>query len=98
MGKGKKSMLKKSDEVPKFKPPGIGIDIQGKIPEKYKIRISGAREQNQLERIIIFMNILIYLYSETYTPLEWHLAIKNEEEKLGMIFISSPFDLEAVDF
>ena len=66
MGKGKKSVLKKSDEVPKFKPPGIGIDIQGKIPEKYKIRISGAREQNQLERIIIFMNILIYLYSETY--------------------------------
>jgi hypothetical protein len=66
MGKSKKSTLKKSDEIPKFKPPGIGIDIQGKIPEKYKIRISGAREQNQLERIIIFMNILIYLYSETY--------------------------------
>lgn len=66
MGKMKKTMLKKTDDVPKFKPPGIGIDIQGKVPEKYKIRISGAREQSQLERIIIFMNVLMYLYSETY--------------------------------
>jgi hypothetical protein len=64
--KGKKSQLKKSDALPKFKLEGIGIDIQGKIPEKYKIRISGAREQDQLERIIIFMNILMFLYSETY--------------------------------
>jgi pseudaminic acid synthase len=41
---------------------------------------------------------LFDLYSETYTPWEWHLAIKNEVEKLGMIFFSSPFDLQAVDF
>jgi hypothetical protein len=61
-----KKMMKKLEGVPKFKPPGIGIDIQGKIPEKYKIRISGAKDQKQLERIILFMNILIYLYSETY--------------------------------
>lgn len=64
--KGKKSQFKKSEGLPKFKLEGIGIDIQGKIPEKYKIRISGAREQDQLERIIIFMNILMFLYSETY--------------------------------
>ncbi len=64
--KGKKSQFKKSESLPKFKLEGIGIDIQGKIPEKYKIRISGAREQDQLERIIIFMNILMFLYSETY--------------------------------
>lgn len=66
MGKTKKTMLKKSEEIPKFKPPGINIDIQGKVPEKYKIRISGAREQLQLERIIIFMNVLMFLYTETY--------------------------------
>jgi hypothetical protein len=64
-GKLKKT-IKKLDTIPKFKPPGIGIDIQGKIPEKYKIRISGAREQKQLERIINFINVLIYLYAETY--------------------------------
>ncbi len=64
--KAKKGQLKSSSDLQKFKPPGIGIDIQGKIPEKYKIRISGAREQYQLERIIIFMNVLMYLYAETY--------------------------------
>ena len=64
--KTKKSVLKKSDVLPKFKAPGIDISIQGKTPERYSIRISGAREQNQLERIIVFMNILMFLYSETY--------------------------------
>jgi hypothetical protein len=61
-----KKTTRQTDILPKIKPPGIGIDIQGKDPEKYKIRISGARDQKQLERIISFMNILMYLYSETY--------------------------------
>lgn len=65
IGKLKKT-IKKIESMPKIKPPGIGIDIQGRDPEKYKIRISGARDQQQLERILIFMNILMYLYSETY--------------------------------
>ena len=41
---------------------------------------------------------LYELYKETYTPWEWHEALKIEVEKLGMIFFSSPFDFEAVDF
>ena len=61
-----RKILKKLENIPKYKPPGIGIDIQGKQRERYKIRISGARDQYQLERIISFMNILIYLYAETY--------------------------------
>ena len=64
--KNNKNLLKLSEELPKNKAPGIGIDIQGKIPEKYKIRISGAKNQSQLERILLFMNILLYLYAETY--------------------------------
>jgi len=64
--KKSRKVLKKLENIPKYKPPGIGIDIQGKQREKYKIRISGARNQNQLNRIISFMNILIYLYIETY--------------------------------
>ena len=67
ISKNKGNLLKKTEHnLPKTKAPGIGIDIQGKIPEKYKIRISGARDQKQLERIVIFMNILLYLYAETY--------------------------------
>ena len=58
--------IKKIDEIPKYKHSGIRIDIQGKSPDKYKIKIAGARNNEQLDRILNFMNILIYLYYETY--------------------------------
>ena len=64
--KKSRRVLKKMENIPKYKPPGIGIDIQGKDRENYKIRIAGARGKDQLDRIITFMNILIYLYVETY--------------------------------
>jgi hypothetical protein len=64
--KKSRNILKKFENVPKFKPPGIGIDIQGKARNKYKMRINGARSKKQLNIIIEFMNILIYLYIETY--------------------------------
>jgi pseudaminic acid synthase len=41
---------------------------------------------------------LFDLYQETYTPWEWHAGLKQLAESLGMLFLSSPFDLEAVDF
>lgn len=59
-------MLKKLKSLPKSKPPGIGIDIQGRDRDKYKIRITGARNKEQLDEIISFMKVLIYLYCETY--------------------------------
>jgi len=64
--KKSRNILKKFENIPKYKPPGIGIDIQGKQRNKYKMRISGARSKTQLDTIIEFMNILIYLYIETY--------------------------------
>lgn len=66
-------VIKKSNKLIKFlktlprsKPPGIDISIQGRDRDKYKIRITGARDKNQLDEIINFMKVLIYLYSETY--------------------------------
>ena len=41
---------------------------------------------------------LFDLYQETYTPWEWHAGLKALSESLGMLFLSSPFDLGAVDF
>lgn len=38
------------------------------------------------------------LYSDAGTPYEWHKAIKEECEKCGVDFLSTPFDLTAVDF
>ena len=64
--KKSRKILKKLENIPKYKSQGIGIDIQGRSRTNYKIRISGARTKKQLLRIITFMNILIYLYTETY--------------------------------
>ena len=64
--KKSRKVLKKLESSPKYKSPGINIDIQGKQRENYKIRISGARDKEQLERMIEFMNIMIHLYAETY--------------------------------
>lgn len=41
---------------------------------------------------------LYSLYKEAYTPWEWHPALKETAEKLGMALFSTPFDATAVDF
>lgn len=38
------------------------------------------------------------LYTDAGTPYEWHKAIKEECDKCGIDFLSTPFDFEAVDF
>lgn len=58
--------LQKLKNLPKSKPPGIGIDIQGRSVENYKIRITGARSKEQLTEIVDFLQVLIYIYVETY--------------------------------
>ena len=64
--KKSRKILKKLQNIPKFKPPGIAVDIQGKKRENYKIRIDGARSEKQLQNIIEFMTILLWLYMDTY--------------------------------
>jgi pseudaminic acid synthase len=41
---------------------------------------------------------LYELYSEAYTPWEWHPRLKQAAEDLGLDFFSTPFDPTAVDF
>lgn len=38
------------------------------------------------------------LYNEAYTPWEWQKALKEEADKIGIDFFSTPFDRSAVDF
>jgi len=38
------------------------------------------------------------LYSEAYTPWEWHPKLKKIANELGLDFFSTPFDSTAVDF
>ena len=61
-----KKLLKKLKAMPKTKLPGIEISIQGRERDNYKIRITGSRNKEQLDEIISFMKVLIYLYVETY--------------------------------
>lgn len=42
--------------------------------------------------------VLYDLYKEAYTPWEWQPMIKAECDKVGIDFLSSPFDKTAVDF
>lgn len=41
---------------------------------------------------------LFDLYDKAFTPWEWTKEIKSEAERLGMEFLSTPFDFSAVDF
>jgi pseudaminic acid synthase len=41
---------------------------------------------------------LFELYSEVYTPWEWHKPLQELAHSLGMEFFSSPFDHDAVEF
>src|SRR5690348_5597887 len=38
------------------------------------------------------------LYSQAYTPWEWHAELQQEARKVGLDFFSTPFDSTAVDF
>jgi len=64
--KKSKKLIKHLKSLPRSKPPGIDISIQGRDRDRYKIRITGARDKNQLDEIINFMKVLLYLYVETY--------------------------------
>ncbi len=81
-----KKNLKKIKSMPKSKPPGIGIDIQGRSQDKYKIRITGSRSKEQLNEIVSFVKVLIYIYIETYLNKKpKYQKIKSTLEKLNKI-------------
>lgn len=41
---------------------------------------------------------LYHLYQKAYTPWEWQRELKEEADKIGIDFFSTPFDKTAVDF
>lgn len=41
---------------------------------------------------------LYQLYQKAYTPWEWQNILKEEAEKIGLDFLSTPFDVTSVDF
>lgn len=61
-----RKVLKRIDEIPKYKQPGIAVDIQGRSSINYKIKISGLKNHIQLREINQIMNVILYLYNEVY--------------------------------
>jgi pseudaminic acid synthase len=45
-----------------------------------------------------FGKSLYELYSNAMTPYEWHLPIYNRCKEKGLIFLSTPFDISAIEF
>lgn len=91
--------LDRIENAPRYKSAGIGCDIQGKEPSKYKIRISGARDKEQLYRLINFMNIFIFLYAEVYIQKNpKYLIIKKKLESLKNIAMRRQKVDEFVDY
>jgi len=70
-----RKILKKMENIPKNRPPGIDINIQGRTRDKYKIRVTGSRSRKQLNDINEFVNVLIYYYIEIY-------LLKNKEKQI----------------
>ena len=62
----RKRKLKSIKVLPKVKPLGIGIDIQGRDKDNYKIKITGSKNKDQLNNILDFIKILIFLYTNIY--------------------------------
>lgn len=87
LGKMKKTLTKMSSSaIPKSKLPGIGVDIQGRTPDNYKVRINGASSREQLDEIISFVKVLLYLYIEIYiNKNSKYMKIKEMLSKLNKI-------------
>ena len=58
--------LLKLNETTHYKTPGIDVSIQGKTPDKYKLRISGVKNQKISDNICNIIQVLLYLYYEIY--------------------------------
>ena len=67
-------VLRKFENIPRFKAPGIDVNLQGKNKDNYKLRISGSRNKQQLDSICEFISIMLYLYEDIYFK-------KNKEKK-----------------
>lgn len=63
------------------------------------ITIDSDREWFQITQGTLWDGITLHkLYEKAYTPWEWQPKLKEEAEKAGLVFFSSPFDYTAVDF
>lgn len=84
--KKSRKILKKMEDITKQKLMGISVEIQGKTADKYKMRISGTKSVSQLDRILIFLNIVLHIYVEIYINKDPHkIEFKKKLEQIKNI-------------
>ncbi len=74
------------------------IKIQTYTPDTMTLNLSKNEFLISDPKSLWFGKTLYDLYSEAYTPWEWHEPIFREAKSLGLIAFSTPFDATAVDF
>lgn len=62
------------------------------------ITIDSDKEYFQINKGTWAGENLYKLYEKAYTPWEWQAELKGEAERIGIDFLSTPFDRTAVDF
>jgi pseudaminic acid synthase len=73
------------------------VKIQTYRPDT--ITLNCDNEYFQIKSGTLWDGMTLYkLYEQSYTPWEWTPLLKNEANKLGLDFFSSPFDILAVDY
>lgn len=72
-------------KVQTFRPESLSLDVDNNY---FGVKKNGAWEGWRPWE----------LYKAAAMPYEWHAPLRNLAQELGLIFFSSPFDLEAVDF
>lgn len=73
------------------------VKVQTYTPET--ITLNCDNDYFRIKHGTIWDNRTLYeLYDKAYMPWEWQPKLKKKAEKLGLIFLSSPFDKTAVDF
>lgn len=73
------------------------IKLQTSRPDK--ITIDCDKDDFIVKGGTLWDDMTLYqLYQKTYTPWEWQKSIRDYVKSKGKAFISSPFDLQAVDF
>lgn len=73
------------------------VKVQTYTPDT--ITLNCDNEHFQIKQGTLWDGTTLYkLYEEAYMPWEWHEKLRDEAERLGMVFFSTPFDNTAVDF
>ena len=84
---------KKAEEIiyASFKAGADAIKLQTYTPDSMTIDSEKSYFMVKSKNSKNWNKKLYDLYSEAYTPLEWHAPLKNLTESLGMVFFSTPF-------